>query len=40
MPQLINWDLLKHPYNWIIVWLMVALAVTGLVYLNRANQGA
>lgn len=27
MPQLINWDLLKQPYNWVIVFIMCALAL-------------
>lgn len=27
MPALINWDLIRQPYNWIIVALMLAIAV-------------
>lgn len=27
MPSLINWGLLKEPYNWIIVFLMCAFAL-------------
>lgn len=27
MPQLINWDLVKSPYNWIVVVLMTAFAL-------------
>jgi hypothetical protein len=30
MPELINWALLKEPVNWIIVFLMLAIAVFGL----------
>jgi hypothetical protein len=33
MPKLINWDLLRHPYNWIVVILMLAIAVYGLTLL-------
>ncbi len=27
MPDLINWELLKNPYNWIVVVLMTAFAL-------------
>jgi hypothetical protein len=30
MPQLINWELLQEPLNWIIIGLMLAIAVFGL----------
>jgi hypothetical protein len=33
MPQLINWDLLRHPYNWVIVILMLAIGVYALTLL-------
>lgn len=29
--QLINWELLKNPYNWVVIWIIAAmggLAVT------------
>jgi len=32
MPDLINWDLLKHPYNWIVVLLMCAFALVFLSF--------
>jgi len=25
MPKLINWELARNPYNWIIVFLMVGI---------------
>lgn len=28
--ELINWNILRQPYNWLTVWLMLALAVGGL----------
>jgi hypothetical protein len=28
--QLVNWDLLKEPVNWVIVALMLAIGVMGL----------
>jgi hypothetical protein len=30
MPQLINWDIIKNPVNWVIVGLMLYIAVFGL----------
>lgn len=30
MPQVINWDLIANPINWVIVALMLAIAVFGL----------
>ena len=33
MPQLINLDLLRNPYNWIIVILMLAIGVYALTLL-------
>jgi cell division protein FtsL len=35
MPQLINWDLLREPYNWVIVALMVAIFVTALTVFKQ-----
>jgi hypothetical protein len=29
MPKLINWELIKNPYNWIIVYLMVTIFAFG-----------
>jgi ABC-type arginine/histidine transport system permease subunit len=39
MPDLINWELLANPYNWIIVALMLAIAAYGL-HLLAASAGA
>ena len=33
MPQLVNWDLLREPVNWVIVALMLAIAAFGLCLL-------
>jgi hypothetical protein len=30
MPQIINWEIIANPLNWIIVGLMLAIAVFGL----------
>jgi hypothetical protein len=38
MPQLINWDLVSNPLNWVIVALMLMIAVFGLNYLLAQNQ--
>ena len=32
--SLINWDLLREPYNWIIVILMLAIGVYALTLLQ------
>lgn len=42
MPDLINWELIKNPLNWVIVALMLAIAVFGLnLIVGSANgQGA
>jgi hypothetical protein len=34
MPSLVNWELLREPYNWIIVILMVSIAVLALTALQ------
>lgn len=30
MPQLINWELLRQPYNWVIVFVMCVMALAFL----------
>jgi hypothetical protein len=30
MPQLVNWEILANPINWVIVALMLAIATFGL----------
>jgi hypothetical protein len=40
MPQLINWELIKNPLNWIIVALMLAIAAFGLhLIMEGGNPG-
>jgi hypothetical protein len=40
MPQLINWELIKSPVNWIIVALMLAIAAFGLnLIMTGGNAG-
>lgn len=36
--ELINWDLIANPYNWIVVALMLMIAVYGL-HLLAASAG-
>jgi hypothetical protein len=31
---MLNWELLKNPYNWVIVTLMIAIAVAALSFLQ------
>lgn len=30
MGDLLNWGLLKDPFNWVIIWVIVALAALGV----------
>lgn len=40
MPQLVNWEILANPINWVIVALMLAIAVFGLnLIMNSSNGG-
>lgn len=40
MPQLVNWQLMKEPLNWVIVALMLAIATFGLALLFSAKPEA
>ena len=31
---LINWELIRNPYNWIVVYLMVAIAALAFAMLD------
>jgi len=35
----LNWELLANPVNWIIVFLMLALAGVGLALIARSTNG-
>lgn len=35
MPELINWELIKQPYNWVIVILMLAIGIYALHLVYR-----
>jgi hypothetical protein len=38
MPRIINWDLAGNPLNWIILFLMIAIAYMGAGYIaSSAN---
>lgn len=38
MPDLINWELVRNPINWVVVALMLAIAVFGLsLVMNEAG---
>ena len=39
MPNLINWSMLREPYNWLIVALMLMIAAFGLALLMEGNSG-
>ena len=38
MPQLINWEILKNPINWVIVWLMLTIATAGLCLVMGGDE--
>lgn len=45
MPRLINWELIGNPYNWVVIFFMVAIACVawGIVdplKVNAAAQGS
>ena len=40
MPQIINWEILLNPLNWVIVALMLAIAVFGLNLISGASSNA
>lgn len=40
MDRIINWELLSHPYNWIIVILMLAIGTIGLRLIPQAFSGS
>ena len=40
MPQIINWEIIANPLNWVIVALMLAIAVFGLNLISGAGSGS
>lgn len=38
--RLLNFDLLRNPYNWIVVWLMVAVAALAFAMLDPLQTDA
>jgi hypothetical protein len=40
MPQIINWEIISNPLNWIIVGLMLAIAVFGLNLISGGGSNA
>lgn len=34
MPRLINWELIRNPLNWVVVYLMVAFAIVALALID------
>lgn len=38
--RLLNFDLLRNPYNWVIVWLMVAVFAFAVAVLDPLNVSA
>lgn len=37
MPQLINWEILSNPYNWLMIWAVVGLAVLAVTANEKAK---
>jgi len=37
---LINWELIRNPYNWIVVYLMVAIAALAFAMLDPLKTTA
>lgn len=40
MPALINWELLKQPYNWVVVILMCAFGLFALALIFPQEQAS
>ena len=40
MPQLINWDLISNPINWIVIALMLAIGTFGLALVMNPGEDA
>lgn len=40
MPQIINWEIIANPLNWVIVALMLAIAVFGLSLISGGQGSA
>jgi hypothetical protein len=38
MPKLINWELLREPYNWLIVAAMTTFAVLVIAFLTNGGN--
>ena len=38
MPQIINWEIIANPLNWVIVALMLAIAVFGLSLISGGSS--
>jgi hypothetical protein len=38
--QLINWELIRNPYNWIVVYVVLAFAVFAWSLLDPLNVNA
>lgn len=34
----VNWELLRNPLNWVIVWLMLAIFATGLTLIQPVEN--
>jgi hypothetical protein len=39
MPAIVNWELLKNPFNWIVVALMLAIATFALCLILDDGHG-
>lgn len=33
MPKLINWEILGNPYNWLVIWIVLAGATIAVTML-------
>lgn len=36
--QIVNTEIIRNPYNWIIVWLMVTIGFLSLTLLTQSMQ--
>jgi hypothetical protein len=36
MPNIFNWGMLSNPYNWLVVFLMIAIAVVPMTVIRNS----
>ena len=40
LPKILNWDLIANPYNWVVIFLMLAIASFAWGIIDPLNTNA